>query len=148
MWVQTPPAFLHRLYTWPGIQKTLWFHIIILTAWILHSQSPALGNNIWKSLWQGNVSHAAVNSLQILLYSVLCKCEWTKWWQHEWTPHDWIIFSVSWGSWYDHVKGYWKETQNKKILYIFFEDMKEVNLLPTKHIHVTYYFLEKAGVFE
>lgn len=34
--------------------------------------------------------------------------------------------TVSWGSWYDHVKGYWKEKDNKNILYLFYEDMKEV----------------------
>lgn len=33
---------------------------------------------------------------------------------------------VSWGSWYDHVKGYWREKDNKNILYLFYEDMKEV----------------------
>uniref|UniRef100_A0A8C1GKR8 Sulfotransferase n=1 Tax=Cyprinus carpio TaxID=7962 RepID=A0A8C1GKR8_CYPCA len=32
---------------------------------------------------------------------------------------------LGWGSWYDHVKGYWKERHNKKILYILYEDMKE-----------------------
>ncbi|XP_050953275.1 sulfotransferase family 1, cytosolic sulfotransferase 5 isoform X1 [Labeo rohita] len=32
---------------------------------------------------------------------------------------------LGWGSWYDHVKGYWKERHNKKILYIFYEDMQE-----------------------
>ncbi|XP_072553361.1 sulfotransferase family 1, cytosolic sulfotransferase 5 [Salminus brasiliensis] len=33
---------------------------------------------------------------------------------------------LAWGSWYDHVKGYWREKQkNKNILYLFFEDMKE-----------------------
>lgn len=32
---------------------------------------------------------------------------------------------LSWGSWYDHVKGYWKEKDNKNILYLFYEDMKE-----------------------
>ncbi|XP_016139327.1 sulfotransferase family 1, cytosolic sulfotransferase 5 [Sinocyclocheilus grahami] len=31
---------------------------------------------------------------------------------------------LGWGSWYDHVKGYWRERHNKKILYIFYEDMK------------------------
>ncbi|XP_056305279.1 sulfotransferase family 1, cytosolic sulfotransferase 5 [Danio aesculapii] len=30
-----------------------------------------------------------------------------------------------WGSWYDHVKEYWRKRHDKKILYIFFEDMKE-----------------------
>ncbi|XP_026803620.3 sulfotransferase 1C1 [Pangasianodon hypophthalmus] len=32
---------------------------------------------------------------------------------------------LGWGSWYDHVKGYWKEREKKNILYLFYEDMKE-----------------------
>ncbi|KAM3592454.1 uncharacterized protein V6R79_019176 [Siganus canaliculatus] len=32
---------------------------------------------------------------------------------------------LSWGSWYDHVKGYWAEREKRNILYIFYEDMKE-----------------------
>lgn len=32
---------------------------------------------------------------------------------------------VGWGSWYDHVKGYWKECKERNILYILYEDMKE-----------------------
>ncbi|XP_041829743.1 sulfotransferase 1C2 [Melanotaenia boesemani] len=32
---------------------------------------------------------------------------------------------LSWGSWYDHVKGYWMEKEKKNILYLFYEDMKE-----------------------
>lgn len=32
---------------------------------------------------------------------------------------------LSWGSWYDHVKGYWREKERKNILYLFYEEMKE-----------------------
>ncbi|XP_054619425.1 sulfotransferase 1 family member D1-like [Dunckerocampus dactyliophorus] len=32
---------------------------------------------------------------------------------------------VPWGSWYDHVKGYWEEREKRNILYLFYEDMKE-----------------------
>ncbi|KAL0984495.1 hypothetical protein UPYG_G00142240 [Umbra pygmaea] len=32
---------------------------------------------------------------------------------------------LAWGSWYDHVKGYWKERKKNNILYVFYEDMKE-----------------------
>ncbi|XP_073679207.1 sulfotransferase family 1, cytosolic sulfotransferase 5 [Garra rufa] len=32
---------------------------------------------------------------------------------------------LGWGSWCDHVKGYWRERHTKKILYIFYEDMQE-----------------------
>ncbi|KAL6474917.1 hypothetical protein MHYP_G00159570 [Metynnis hypsauchen] len=35
---------------------------------------------------------------------------------------------VAWGSWYDHVKGYWKEREKKNILYLFFEDLKKGRL--------------------
>lgn len=41
---------------------------------------------------------------------------------------------LGWGSWYDHVKGYWRERHNKKILYILYEDMKEDPVREVTHI--------------
>ncbi|XP_077359111.1 sulfotransferase 1 family member D1-like [Festucalex cinctus] len=32
---------------------------------------------------------------------------------------------LGWGSWYDHVKGYWEEREKRNILFLFYEDMKE-----------------------
>ncbi|KAL0984493.1 hypothetical protein UPYG_G00142200 [Umbra pygmaea] len=39
--------------------------------------------------------------------------------------HKFMNGELSWGSWYDHVKEYWKEREKRNILYLFYEDMKE-----------------------
>uniref|UniRef100_A0AAY3ZWR2 Sulfotransferase n=1 Tax=Denticeps clupeoides TaxID=299321 RepID=A0AAY3ZWR2_9TELE len=39
--------------------------------------------------------------------------------------HKFMRGELAWGSWYDHVKGYWKEREKRNILYLFYEDMKE-----------------------
>lgn len=37
------------------------------------------------------------------------------------SPH-----AVAYGSWYSHVKGYWERRKDHPILYLFYEDLKEV----------------------
>lgn len=39
--------------------------------------------------------------------------------------HKFMRGDLGWGSWYDHVKGYWEKREKKNILYLFYEDMKE-----------------------
>ncbi|XP_033003555.1 sulfotransferase 1C4 [Lacerta agilis] len=47
---------------------------------------------------------------------------------------------VLWGSWYDHVKGWWEAKNKYRILYLFYEDIKEN---PRCEIQKILHFLEK-----
>ncbi|XP_069508172.1 sulfotransferase 1 family member D1-like [Ambystoma mexicanum] len=48
--------------------------------------------------------------------------------------------NVSFGSWYDHVKGWWEKSKEQRILYLFYEDMKED---PKREIQKILKFMEK-----
>ncbi|XP_057682214.1 sulfotransferase 1C1-like [Corythoichthys intestinalis] len=39
--------------------------------------------------------------------------------------HKFMHGELLWGSWYDHVKGFWEEREKKNILFLFYEDMHE-----------------------
>ncbi|MGH0120043.1 UNVERIFIED_CONTAM: hypothetical protein FKN15_064292 [Acipenser sinensis] len=39
--------------------------------------------------------------------------------------HKFMHGQLFYGYWYDHVKGYWREKETKRILYLLYEDMKE-----------------------
>ncbi|XP_053551290.1 sulfotransferase 1C1 [Bombina bombina] len=47
---------------------------------------------------------------------------------------------TAWGSWFDHVIGWWKAKDKHKILYVFYEDMKED---PKREIRKVMTFLGK-----
>ncbi|KAJ7319740.1 hypothetical protein JRQ81_019251 [Phrynocephalus forsythii] len=51
-----------------------------------------------------------------------------------------ITGKVLWGSWYDHVKGWWEAKDHHRILYLFYEDIKEN---PKREIQKIMQFLEK-----
>lgn len=38
---------------------------------------------------------------------------------------DFLAGKISWGSWFDHVCGWWEAKDSHPILYLFYEDMKE-----------------------
>ncbi|XP_021571610.1 sulfotransferase 1C3 isoform X2 [Carlito syrichta] len=48
---------------------------------------------------------------------------------------------VAYGSWYDHVKGWWAAKDKHQILYLFYEDVKKN---PKHEIHKVLEFLEKT----
>uniref|UniRef100_A0A452QA93 Sulfotransferase n=1 Tax=Ursus americanus TaxID=9643 RepID=A0A452QA93_URSAM len=51
-----------------------------------------------------------------------------------------ITGNVAFGSWYDHVKGWWEKRNDYRILYLFYEDMKED---PKHEIQKLLKFLDK-----
>lgn len=44
-----------------------------------------------------------------------------------------LFFTVSCGSWFDHVKGWWEIRDRYQILFLFYEDMKRVSKLLLQH---------------
>nr|XP_056719774.1 sulfotransferase 1 family member D1-like [Euleptes europaea] len=48
---------------------------------------------------------------------------------------------ISYGSWYDHVKGWWDKRKEHRMLYLFYEDLKED---PQREIRKVMEFLERS----
>uniref|UniRef100_A0ABM5GSK4 Sulfotransferase n=1 Tax=Pogona vitticeps TaxID=103695 RepID=A0ABM5GSK4_9SAUR len=48
---------------------------------------------------------------------------------------------VAFGSWYDHVKGWWDKRKEQRMLYLFYEDLKED---PRREIRKVMEFLERS----
>lgn len=44
---------------------------------------------------------------------------------------------VSYGSWYQHVQEWWELSHTHPVLYLFYEDMKEVRAPAATFLHVT-----------
>ncbi|KAG8447565.1 hypothetical protein GDO86_014895 [Hymenochirus boettgeri] len=63
------------------------------------------------------------------------------------TPKSWDEYierfmkgDVGWGSWYDHVKGFWEQKDKHNILYLFYEDLLRT---PLEEIRKVMKFLDK-----
>ncbi|XP_031746282.1 sulfotransferase family 1C member 4 isoform X1 [Xenopus tropicalis] len=54
--------------------------------------------------------------------------------------HRFMKGDVGWGSWYDHVKGFWEQKDQHNILYLFYEDIKQN---PIHEIRKVMRFLDK-----
>uniref|UniRef100_F7DPF5 Sulfotransferase n=1 Tax=Xenopus tropicalis TaxID=8364 RepID=F7DPF5_XENTR len=53
---------------------------------------------------------------------------------------DYMNGAVSYGSWFDHVKGWWERRNQYQILYLFYEDLKED---PKREIKKILHFLKR-----
>lgn len=115
------PGFsLRRSSMWLVMQRTTWCPISTLTAWTTSSQNQGTGTPFCTVSWQEKVSSnwfywGQKKGLLLIISSILCVF-------YLFNPN-----SVTFGSWYDHVKGWWEKKQEySNIHYMFYEDLIEV----------------------
>ena len=46
-----------------------------------------------------------------------------------------VFLAVLWGSWYEHVKSWWRKKDSHPILYLFYEDMLKVRNTLGSELH-------------
>ncbi|XP_043942632.1 sulfotransferase 1C4-like [Protopterus annectens] len=103
-----------------------------------------------KSFWEKNCKTIYVarnpkdNLVSYYHFSRMCKTmpepgTWEQFFQ------TFLSGNVAWGSWYEHVKGWWNERNKQQILYLFYEDIKED---PGREIRKLLKFLGKEFLSE
>ncbi|XP_078508480.1 sulfotransferase 1 family member D1-like isoform X3 [Lissotriton helveticus] len=118
---------------------------------LVNSQSPRIikthlpVNLLPKTFWEKNckIVYIARNAKDVAVsYYYFYKMAFV----HP-DPGSWVEFlekymtgEVAYGSWYEHVKGWWEKRKDNCILYLFYEDMKED---PKQEIRKIMQFMEK-----
>lgn len=100
-----------------AMRRTMWCRISTLTAWTVSSRNLVTGAATYRISWREKVN-LLYDKVQYIISIYEC------------TPFLLFILwiSVVFGSWYDHVKGWWEKKQtHSKLHYMFYEDLVEVN---------------------
>lgn len=104
-----------RSSMWLAMPKTTWCLSSTSIEWTWSNRSRETGAASCRDSWREKVSEHDQN---ISLSEYVCM----HWWCLS------VILTVVFGSWYEHVRGWWQKKQTTpNILYLFYEDLIEVS---------------------